>query len=197
MNLINVGYSSTHYYLIQQGPKRLLVDVGIPGSLPRLIANLKRYDLTLDRIDYLLATHYHPDHAGIAQDVKNHGVRLVVLDIQQNALVQQTRYVKPDSGYLPIRADDNLVLTAADSRAFLASLGLAGEIVATPGHSDDSISLVLDSGEAFTGDLPPAFMAEEPSAGIVAASWRALAALGATTIYPGHGPTGRKIDTIS
>ena len=40
-----------------------------------------------------------------------------------------------------------------ESRTFLASLGLHGQFVHTPGHSDDSISVLLDSGEVFTGDL--------------------------------------------
>ncbi len=31
--------------------------------------------------------------------------------------------------------------------------GVRGEILKTPGHSDDSVSLVLDSGMVFVGDL--------------------------------------------
>jgi hypothetical protein len=33
-------------------------------------------------------------------------------------------------------------------------LGMESEIVPTPEHSDDSVSLILDEGMAFTGDLP-------------------------------------------
>jgi glyoxylase-like metal-dependent hydrolase (beta-lactamase superfamily II) len=35
----------------------------------------------------------------------------------------------------------------------LASLGVAGKVVRTPGHTADSLCLFLDSGEAFIGDL--------------------------------------------
>lgn len=38
-----------------------------------------------------------------------------------------------------------------------------GEILWTPGHSDDSVSLVLDSGIAFTGDLQPPLASDELS----------------------------------
>ena len=58
--------------------------------------------------------------------------------------------------HISVTPDNNIVLKFAESRQFLASLGLAGEIIATPGHSDDSITLILDDGFAFTGDCLPA-----------------------------------------
>ncbi|MEE3324520.1 MAG: hypothetical protein VZR33_04220 [Methanosphaera sp.] len=35
----------------------------------------------------------------------------------------------------------------------MKDLGIDGEIIYTPGHSEDSISLVLDQGFAIVGDL--------------------------------------------
>jgi glyoxylase-like metal-dependent hydrolase (beta-lactamase superfamily II) len=70
----------------------------------------------------------------------------------------------------------------------LAQIGIAGEIVPTPGHSEDSVSLVLDEGAAFTGDLTPLGRIGPEDAEVVAASWRLLRAYGVTRIYPGHGP---------
>jgi len=70
-------------------------------------------------------------------------------------------------------------------------IGIAGEIVPTPGHSDDSVSLVLDDGSAFTGDLTPLALAGEEGWNAVVASWQRLRALGANRIYPGHGPRGQ------
>ncbi|MGD2077594.1 MAG: hypothetical protein PVH18_04395 [Chloroflexota bacterium] len=58
----------------------------------------------------------------------------------------------------------------------------------TPGHSDDSVTLLLDDGSAFTGDLThPAFATMETAATVMA-SWRQLQAQGASRIYPAHGP---------
>lgn len=51
-------------------------------------------------------------------------------------------------------------------------MGISGEIVPTPGHSDDSISVVLDDGSAFTGDLPPLYYTTPDSREQVAVSWR-------------------------
>jgi endoribonuclease LACTB2 len=188
MNLVNVGYDSANYYVLEQGNTRLLVDVGQPGTLPKLLATLKRKGIRLEAIDYLLVTHYHPDHGGIAQEVKNAGPRLIVLESQTRALADQKRYMKPDSGYVDIRRDDNVQLTFAESRAFLARLGFGGEIVPTPGHSDDSITLALDNGAAFTGDLHPPTVAGEEMLETVTQSWQRLQALKVSTLYPGHGP---------
>ena len=187
LNILNVGYDSTNYYLIETGQTRLLVDVGFPGTLPKLQHSLKRAGIALDSLGYLLVTHYHPDHAGIAQDLKQKGVRLIVLEEQLSGIPALKKYVKPDSPYLDIRLDDNLQIRAADSRAFLAKLGLAGEIIATPGHSDDHVTLILDEGAAFTGDLPPEQWAEGlPPA--VGESWQNIRAHPVKTLYPGHGP---------
>ena len=70
----------------------------------------------------------------------------------------------------------------------LAEIGLAGEILPTPGHSDDSVSVLLDDGAVFTGDLPAESMATESELPQVAASWRLLRERGARRWYPAHGP---------
>ena len=49
-------------------------------------------------------------------------------------------------------------------RAALQSIGVRGEILETPGHSDDRISLLLDSGVAFIGDLTSPDLAGEEHA---------------------------------
>ena len=50
------------------------------------------------------------------------------------------------------------------------------------------MSLLLDSGEVFTGDLThPQFITDE-EAEVTKRSWRTLKELGATTVYAGHGP---------
>lgn len=188
MNIVNVGYDSANYYVIGANAARLLVDVGWPGTLPKLLANLKRKDISLKDIPYLICTHYHPDHAGLTQEVKQHGVRLLVLEQQIQAIPVLKTFMKPVNRYLEITLQDNLGLTVKESRAFLLSLGIAGEIIATPGHSEDSVSVVLDEGEAFTGDLTPPGFADERAMESVTRSWNDLRSLRVKTIYPGHGP---------
>ncbi len=188
MNILNVGYDSTNYYLIGRNTTSLLIDVGWPGTLPKLLNIFKRKRVSLQDIKYLLVTHYHPDHAGLAQEIKSKGIELVVLENQQSFIPELRIYMKPSNPYHEITFDDNLNLSFKSSRAFLMHLGIEGEIIYTPGHSDDSISLILDEGMAFTGDLPGLAWAEEKSIRQVDLSWQKIRALNVKTIYPGHGP---------
>jgi ribonuclease/clavin/mitogillin len=188
VTIVNVGYRSTNYWVVSAGRSRLLVDLGWPGTMGTLRANLDRMGVPLNEIRFGLATHYHPDHAGLAEEVKQLGVRLIVLDVQVDAIPRLVTFVKPEDKYVPVTSDGNVLLGFADSRAFLRRLGIDGEILHTPGHSDDSVSLLLDDGSAFTGDLtPPGFAPAEDEA-VVGASWRLLHDHGAIRVYPGHGP---------
>jgi glyoxylase-like metal-dependent hydrolase (beta-lactamase superfamily II) len=97
-------------------------------------------------------------------------------------------WIKPQDQYVDITTHDNVTIAFAESRAVLERIGIGGEILHTPGHSDDSVSLLLDDGAVFTGDLTqPRFVGAEDAA-VVEASWRLLRERGARRVYPGHGP---------
>jgi glyoxylase-like metal-dependent hydrolase (beta-lactamase superfamily II) len=90
-----------------------------------------------------------------------------------------------------ITLHDNRALPLAESRAFLTAIGIDGQVIATPGHSDDSVSLILDSGDAFVGDLTSPDAVPEEHAAAVAASWEAIRSAGGRTIYHAHAPLRR------
>jgi glyoxylase-like metal-dependent hydrolase (beta-lactamase superfamily II) len=188
MNIVNVGYDSTNYYVLANTRPRLLVDVGFPGTLPKLLNQCKRMGVRFEDIPYLLVTHYHPDHAGLAQEVKRAGCKLILLENQVSAVPALRSQMKPEQHYVEIDLKDNVLLKLEDSRAFLKRIGIDGQIISTPGHSDDSVSLVLDDGAAFTGDLPHPMMIVDESGAAIQASWERIRAAGGKTVYPGHGP---------
>ena len=95
-------------------------------------------------------------------------------------------WTKPADNYVDISLHDNVTITCAESRPLLAKIGIAGEILHTPGHSDDSVSLLLDDGSVFTGDLTPAMHAWDNE--VALATWRLLRQRGAKLVYPAHGP---------
>ncbi|HMN30676.1 MAG TPA: MBL fold metallo-hydrolase [Caldilineaceae bacterium] len=183
VTIVNVGYRSTNYWVVSAGASRLLVDV--------MKANLKKMGVPLHEIRYALATHYHIDHAGLAEELKREGVPLLVLDVQIDAIPLMKRWTKPADNYVDITEEGNVVISCAQSRQRLSRIGIAGEILPTPGHSDHCVSLLLDDGSVFTGDLPPeAFAFDNP---VILASWSSLRKRGARRVYPAHGPT-RSID---
>ncbi len=186
--ILNVEYRSTNSWIVSAGTSRLIVDLGWPGTMGLMQANLKRMDVPLAEIRYGLATHFHIDHAGLAQEFKQAGVPLLVLNVQVSSIPLMKTWIKPHDQYLDVTMHDNVTITFTESRPLLEQIGIPGEILPTPGHSDDSISLLLDDGSAFTGDLThPAFIGLEDAA-TVNASWRLLQDRGATRIFPGHGP---------
>ena len=187
MNIVNVGYDSTNYYLLEIKGGKLLIDCGWPGTLPKLLAELKHKGVSVSEIKYLLVTHFHPDHAGVTQDLKKLGIKLVLLESQVDFIAPFAEYFKGKNlPYIEITQHDNLVLKFADSRKFLAGIGLTGEILPSPGHSDDSVTLLLDEGLAFTGDLPPLFMVAEEDQ-VTRGSWEKIYQRKITRIFPAHG----------
>lgn len=191
---MNVGYRSTNYWVVSAGTSHLLVDIGWPGTLGTMKANIKKMGIALGEIRYALATHYHIDHAGLAEELKKEGVPLLVLDVQINAIPLMKTWTKPGDNYVDITANGNTIISFEQSRQLLSRIGIAGEILHTPGHSDHCVSLLLDDGSVFTGDLPPeTYVFDNP---VALASWKLLRAHGATRVYPAHGPI-RLIDEIS
>lgn len=83
-----------------------------------------------------------------------------------------------------------------DNEFLLNEFGIDGKILFTPGHTPGSISVLLNTGEAFVGCLAhnniiftrrpglPIF-AEDPAK--IKESWKILINQGAKIIYPGHG----------
>ena len=188
ISIVNVGYRSTNFWIVSAGSSRLMVDLGWPGTMNTLRANLDRMGVPLREIRYGLATHYHLDHAGLAQDLKVAGMQLIVADLQVEWIPRIKDHVKPADHFTDITLHDNRVIPLAESRALLSTLGISGEILHTPGHSPDSVSLLLDEGSVFTGDLTHPMFATEESTAMVTASWQLLRDHGATTVYAGHGP---------
>jgi ribonuclease/clavin/mitogillin len=185
--IVNAGYGSTNYYAIGYKPGQyLLIDCGWPGTLGKLKHQCKIKGIDLNQIKYFLVTHFHPDHAGLTQELINIGIRLLLLETQVKSAEQMKNIMKKDSGYVDIEVSGMNAIALNDSRAKLKSIGIDGEIISTPGHSPDSVTLILDEGVAFTGDLTPEIALPEDEL-VSRDSWKKIFAKKVTKIYPAHG----------
>jgi len=187
MRIFNVGNSSVNRYLLDSGTHRLLIDTGFPGQLNDLGREMRQTGYIIRDIDFLLVTHFHVDHAGAVQEIKEQGVQFILIDLQQPFIEPMERMIAGKwHAYKPLHGNDNIILSTQDASTFLRQMGIDGVILPTPGHTDDSVSLVLHTGEAFTGDLTAEHLVMDTDA-VTQNSWAALRRQGVQIIYPGHG----------
>ncbi len=150
-------YGNTNTFFIRGTAGNLLVDTDYAGTLPLFYKEIKRQNISLKDITYVLATHYHPDHMGLVSELMKQGVKLLLVDIQKayvgfsDEIFAREKRLEVE----PICTEDATVITCEESQAFLRRLGIEGEIISTPSHSKDSVSLILDDGTCIVGDLEP------------------------------------------
>ena len=69
-------YSATNTYLVRGKKGLLLFDTGWAGTFPQFCRALGEAGCSLQEIRYILISHYHPDHMGIAQEIASRGPRI-------------------------------------------------------------------------------------------------------------------------
>lgn len=180
-------YGNTNTFFIS-GQKGILIDTDWAGTLPAFFKKIKRSDIRISDIGYLLITHYHPDHMGISGELIQLGVKLLVVDVQREFIHSSDEILRRSGAeFVPIDEKSGAVfVSCAESREFLRRIGIDGEIIHTPGHSDDSISLILDGGAAFVGDLPPIDVADGYDDDTIRKSRDLIMSYSPKVVYYGH-----------
>ena len=189
MNVITLVHKSTNSYLIQSDNGWLMIDSGWPDTFAQLLQLLNQNNISIHEVNYLVITHFHPDHAGLTQNLKDLGTTLILHEYQVPYINKLNLIYKknPKANFKDITNSNNMVLTESESRHFLKSIGIDGEFISTPGHSDDSISIVIDNCCAFTGDLPALDLIDVYNDIVIEDSWDMIKKHTVKTIYPGHG----------
>lgn len=205
---IHLGFDQC--YLLQ-GDGLVLIDCGEPGKIEKFKKCLIKLKIDPKDINLIVATHGHWDHIGSAKEIKDlTGAKLAMHKNEKDWLEKSLIILPPGvtrwgrifkmilSVFTPkIKIPPAKVDLVLDEKRFsLAEFGIPGSVYYTPGHSSGSVSILLDSGEAFVGDLlmnrfpltcspgPPIF-AEDVSK--VKQSIEFLIEKRVKTIYPSHG----------
>lgn len=182
-------YGNTNTFFIRGMRGNILVDTDYAGTLPAFYKAIKEQEIKISDITYVLATHYHPDHIGLVSELIRLGVKLLVIDAQCPYIhFADTIFGRDKSlAYEPIPTDHATIISTEESRAFLKRLGIDGEIVRTTSHSADSISLILDGGECFVGDLEPIeYLAAYEQNDKLKRDWELIMRYAPKTIYYAH-----------
>ena len=187
--ITKLKYGNTNTFFVRGTVGNLLIDTDYAGTLPVFYRAIKEHDIKIRDIDYVLATHYHPDHIGLVSEFIKQDVKLLILNTQEPYVHFSDKIFSRDKqlNNEPITTENAIVISCEESRNFLKSMGINGEIVATTSHSKDSISLILDSGECFVGDLEPMeYLGGYEKNEILKSDWEIIMRYAPKVIYYAH-----------
>ena len=188
--IIPLKYGNTNTFYVRGADGGLLVDTDYAGTLQPFFRAIKEKGIGVGDITCMLATHYHPDHTGLAGELQEMGVKLIVMDVQKQLVHYADRlFVRDSRDYVPVNLKKATVIPCGESRKFLKGLGIDGEIVHTPSHSRDSVTLILDSGDAIVGDLEPREYLgayDDGEAGDLLRDWKEIMRRKPKRIWYGH-----------
>jgi glyoxylase-like metal-dependent hydrolase (beta-lactamase superfamily II) len=197
-------------YIIQD-KGTIMIDGGEPKKIKEFKRGIEGASISPDEIKLMILTHGHWDHIGLAKEVKDLTNAKIAMHQKEKEWLEKS--LKPlcpgvtlwsriiiiiERMFLPLvhipSTDVDIVLS--DEEFPLAEYGISGKVIYTPGHSSGSVSVLLETGDVFVGDLAinkfplcfsprlPIFAEDWPK---VLESWHLLLEQGAKTVYPAHG----------
>lgn len=159
--IVRIRCAISNCYLLL-GERPVLVDSGAPGDLQRILRALRAHGVEPKQLALILLTHGHSDHAGGAAELRRRSDARIALHAGDGPLARAGRNgvlapASPLARFLRPYVDEPFEAFEPDL-AFhdcfdLAPYGVRGRVIATPGHTPGSASVVLASGEALIGDV--------------------------------------------
>ena len=182
-------YHSTNCFFISGASGKLMAfDAGWPCTRFEYSRMMKTIDLRFADIAWALISHMHMDHAGLLGEFVDAGIECFVSPEQWRAIDEMERIILKNSAYRGYTSIDKTRLKVAsieELNRVCARIDVGGEVIATPGHSRDSISYITKDHEALIGDLAPwgQIMPEDT---VSRASWETLSQRRARRAFPSH-----------
>lgn len=195
-------------YLIETPNYNLLIDTGEHTDYDTLVKNINSLLLFNKKIDFIILTHTHYDHCqnisklsekykakilcsinakkfiiqGFAPPPKK--INLIYILIQIANIFKSKEKTKYDAFHVDKYIVDNFSFN---------DYNLDINVIATPGHSIDSLSIIVNSEIAIVGDTFLGFFSNSclvalyDDINIIKKSWRKLFDTNCNLFLPGHG----------
>ena len=189
----------------------IAIDGGGPHKIKKFEQGIAKAEISPDDIKLLVNTHGHWDHIGSSQEIKDLTGAKTLLHKDDMHFLEEGKTLQPPGftfwGKLiisPLKVISPLItpptveidIVASDEEISLEEFGVSGVVIHTPGHSWGSVSVLLETGDVFVGDLAMNALPMRLNPGLpifgddielVKQSWRNLLEKGAKTVYPAHG----------
>jgi glyoxylase-like metal-dependent hydrolase (beta-lactamase superfamily II) len=211
--IIPLKLGMTRCHLIRGAADYILVDAGPPNAGEKFRKKLEQLSIAPAQIKMIFITHKHFDHTGSLAAISRLTGAPSTMHQKDKQEVEKGVVIMPKGigawgkflrAFLwTIQPMVNRIIEPVpvglgldDSPSLLDEFQISGKVLHTPGHTPGSISLVLESGEAFVGDLamsgfpritgPGPFVLGDDRETMIK-SWQLLLDAGARKIYPAHG----------
>ena len=222
-NIYNAGNIVMNNYVYPCADGYIMVDTGYEHSLEDVERKLRKKNISLSDIKYVFLTHAHDDHAGFLNELlsKTTDLKVIMSDKSMTTLKKGQNSFEGGCSTLlawifcklmgivgkaehrfPIiedKYDDRFIEITENNKSELEKI-LQGEILFTPGHTADSISLkmgnVIFCGDAAMNDFPSTkrLIIWIENIEQFRQSWNVLLNTDADIIYPAHGKPFDKDD---
>lgn len=210
VSIDTIDFGFNQCYIIQS-EGAVMVDGGSPNKIEEFMEAMERIPVEPEDIQLIILTHGHFDHIGSAREIKEvTGAKIVMHQLDRDYLEKPFQRIPKGVGVwggilsmmLHIIAPfiqfpaAKVDITLTDEGMSLTDFGIPGRVIHTPGHTAGSVSVLLNSGDAFIGCLAqnkfplrlnPGLPVLADSIKKVKESWKRLLKLGVEMAYPGHG----------
>lgn len=216
LEILNLGNKIVNTYLIKTTKCCILIDTGYAEQFSAFCKKLDARDINLNDIDYVFLTHAHDDHAGFLNDILRHTKASIIMHPKAIEGLRRGQnsfnggcssrlallfcklmglFGKGEHKFPPIEAqyEERCIPVCEHNKKEIESK-LQGQIIETPGHTDCSISLLLDDGTLFCGDAAmnglPSLHRTTIWVGDLhefCGSWKSIISINPARICPGHG----------
>lgn len=210
INIHPIVLGPDHCYIIRE-KGTIMVDGGAPRKAKEFAESIKKISVRPEDVRLIVITHGHWDHIASAKEIKELTGGKIAMHYREKEWLEKSLKPMPPGVtawgkilskmitiYLPMVhiPATQVDVVIGDEGLALEEYGIPGRVIWTPGHSSGSVSILLETGDAFVGDMAmnkfplslrpglPIFAEDNDK---LKESWRSLLVRGAKMIYPAHG----------